>query len=848
MLCLPVFTMGFYAAEDDEYSEDHTAVVPANDEPPNYVMFAITFLVIAYSIYKYLQKKRRRGVGSAPVRRPAGRAPAPQRQNRFFNGGVGAGGGGSSTMTEAPPDHLNSDPEHSSQADVRAPNDTRALEKLLGRTLQRGSVTVPTQKALSRARVVGIYFSAHWCPPCRSFTPVLAQCYEAVKEVHGEGQFEVVFVSSDRSKKDFEQYLATMPWLSLKYADESARKSLAKHFNVSSLPTLLLVSPTSGRVLEVDGRGKVAADPSGNNFPWVEDPSAKKLFSGGGRSLVSGAKDATSPARYASLSRRERAAMMAEKAEALRKAERARAAAAAKAASEQAGSSESTSRQSPKKPTLTVLRDAAVDSEPGDGEHRLRVNDKTVAPRQLVTAANLALAKVGAEPFVFTFGGVAVELSRTASKSLSVVVEGSSKPHIVEITEGGVELHLSKNSVCLGDACLPWQQKPKVDVEDTKPDCVVDASKAVAAEADKTIRPSVDRVASPKPQEPVGDTTTENDDAGSIPHTAWMSAPALKPTDFFQPSEEEVRLCTTCAAIAREKIRPVWVAVCVQSQGGGAKEPDDFECPVGVQHIHHGMTEMSKYFRDAEKHGLAVMVDYYATWCGPCRAIAPFYDELAAMYAGKMIFLKVDCGGRGPDAPNQDVKRFSGLQAFPTFHVYKNGEKVADVRGARRDELSSLAATYALNESGGDGKPNKMVLRTAFSVSSSDFEARRLFVVGSGSAATSATAKPLSASKAKKVLTKLAELAEANIFPFETPLDFDALSKLTKECLTQNLYWHTDSTSLLRPQHSEGVAEITRALTHTVEPGSRPWWALEHLYPLLDLAEAVLLHPESRLM
>ena len=55
--------------------------------------------------------------------------------------------------------------------------------------------SVPAESALAGKAVVCIYFSAHWCPPCRAFTPLLKDFYE---EVEGEG-VEIIFVSSDRS-------------------------------------------------------------------------------------------------------------------------------------------------------------------------------------------------------------------------------------------------------------------------------------------------------------------------------------------------------------------------------------------------------------------------------------------------------------------------------------------------------------------------------------------------------------------------------------------------------------------------------------------------------------------------
>ena len=56
---------------------------------------------------------------------------------------------------------------------------------------------------------IGIYFSAHWCPPCRGFTPVLGEFYN---EVNSQGkQLEIVFVTSDKDDASFKDYYGSMP-------------------------------------------------------------------------------------------------------------------------------------------------------------------------------------------------------------------------------------------------------------------------------------------------------------------------------------------------------------------------------------------------------------------------------------------------------------------------------------------------------------------------------------------------------------------------------------------------------------------------------------------------------------
>ncbi len=69
-------------------------------------------------------------------------------------------------------------------------------------------------------KTVGIYFSAHWCPPCRGFTPVLADFYTQHQK---DLNLEIVFVSSDRDENDFNNYYKDMPWLCLKYEDRELK-------------------------------------------------------------------------------------------------------------------------------------------------------------------------------------------------------------------------------------------------------------------------------------------------------------------------------------------------------------------------------------------------------------------------------------------------------------------------------------------------------------------------------------------------------------------------------------------------------------------------------------------------
>lgn len=115
--------------------------------------------------------------------------------------------------------------------------------------LTKGGASTVATSTLLAGKIVAFYFSAHWCGPCRQFTPQLSQLYTSVIQASPalRSQVEIVFCSADHNEEEFADYYKGMPWAAIDY-DSDQREQLMGTFQVSGIPRLLVLG-SEGQVL-----------------------------------------------------------------------------------------------------------------------------------------------------------------------------------------------------------------------------------------------------------------------------------------------------------------------------------------------------------------------------------------------------------------------------------------------------------------------------------------------------------------------------------------------------------------------------------------------------------------------
>jgi len=125
---------------------------------------------------------------------------------------------------------------------------------------------VKTADVFANSDAVGIYFSAHWCPPCKAFTPNLVKNYNALKEAGKK--VEIIFASSDSDETAFNDYYKEMSFCALPYSERTAKSDLSEYFECQGIPYLVFFDPKTLKTITINGRGGISSETFIEDFPY----------------------------------------------------------------------------------------------------------------------------------------------------------------------------------------------------------------------------------------------------------------------------------------------------------------------------------------------------------------------------------------------------------------------------------------------------------------------------------------------------------------------------------------------------------------------------------------------------
>lgn len=103
------------------------------------------------------------------------------------------------------------------------------------------------------------------------------------------------------------------------------------------------------------------------------------------------------------------------------------------------------------------------------------------------------------------------------------------------------------------------------------------------------------------------------------------------------------------------------------------------------------VTITTENFESYKNGSLPLVVDLWATWCGPCRMLAPIVSELASEYDGKIVVGKCDV------EENEDIAMEFGVRNIPTLLFFKDGKLVDKFVGSAKSQPSSRSSRHSSN-------------------------------------------------------------------------------------------------------------------------------------------------------
>lgn len=137
-----------------------------------------------------------------------------------------------------------------------------SLEELVGTELVNAKGENVETSSLA-GKVIGLYFSASWCGPCKMFTPQLVKLRD-----RNDDQFEVILVGGDRSAEDQQSYMKDfdMEWPAIPF-NSPRRQELGAKYGIRGIPSLVIIDD-QGNLITKDGRSEISAS----------EPNARKAL------------------------------------------------------------------------------------------------------------------------------------------------------------------------------------------------------------------------------------------------------------------------------------------------------------------------------------------------------------------------------------------------------------------------------------------------------------------------------------------------------------------------------------------------------------------------------------------
>ncbi len=131
------------------------------------------------------------------------------------------------------------------------------LTDKLWRKILNGHSEHDTKSTLKEYEFIGLFFHSHWCLPGRTFNSKLIDViYDTIKKDTGrEKEVEIIYISYDRTRQEFDDYFSQLPYLGLPYGDPK-RDEIIGTFGILGIPSLLIFN-RDGQLLKEDARDDI---------------------------------------------------------------------------------------------------------------------------------------------------------------------------------------------------------------------------------------------------------------------------------------------------------------------------------------------------------------------------------------------------------------------------------------------------------------------------------------------------------------------------------------------------------------------------------------------------------------